>query len=416
MIRLAIQTALLLWMIGAAHGVVHAAVAVGDSPELKARAVDGTTVDLSKLRGKLVLVDFWVGRSDDNKTNERALVEIAKDYKDKGLETIGICCDRKIGDAQRYIAELKITWPQIHEPADWQGGLGAAWGVQQVNWDVLIAPDGKVVYAGDAKRLRDEIDDALKKDPPQLVDPAVLAKANQELDAIKKLLATRDLTNRDLANRDRDEAIRRFTRLPEEAGKNPEFAKRASLLRGKVNEAADQLLGEVDAMIAAKKYPAAADRLRELLSTMAGLPTASLARQRLAELVSNPEIQQQLKLKEKQDQADAALAEARKLRDASKPQDAYTRFKAVATDYPGTPAGDAAAEAVKTYEADPAFVRKVKDAAAAPKAKPALSLAANYRSAGKIETARKIYQDVISQFPGTSFADDAQKQLDSLNR
>src|SRR6185295_2546318 len=69
-----------------------AGVAVGDSPELKARAVDGRDVDLSTLRGKLVLVDFWIGRTEANHEDEKKLAAIFKDYHEKGLEIIGICC------------------------------------------------------------------------------------------------------------------------------------------------------------------------------------------------------------------------------------------------------------------------------------------------------------------------------------
>src|SRR6266581_8098567 len=87
-----------------------AAVAVGDSPELKVRAVDGAAVDLSALRGKIVLVDFWVGRSEPQKSDERKLVDIYKDYHAKGLEIIGVCCERRISDVARYMTELHTTW------------------------------------------------------------------------------------------------------------------------------------------------------------------------------------------------------------------------------------------------------------------------------------------------------------------
>src|SRR5437867_8850793 len=133
--------------------IALAAAAVGDSPQLKVRAVDGSTIDLANLRGRLVVVDFWVGRGEANKNDQRKLVDLFKDFHSKGLEVIGICCERRLSDVQRYIAELGITWPQVHEPADWRGGLGAAWGVPQVNFDFLIAPDGKVLYAGGAEHL-----------------------------------------------------------------------------------------------------------------------------------------------------------------------------------------------------------------------------------------------------------------------
>lgn len=385
-------------------GLARADVAVGDSPELKTCAIDGSTFDLATFRGKLVLVDFWVGRSEPNKQNERKLAELYHDYHDKGLEIVGICCDRRLTDAKRVIEDLKITWTQIHEPADWKGGLGAQWGVKHVNWEVLISPEGKVLFVGDVIKLRPEIESALVKYPPRLVAPEVMKKATADLDAVEALLA----------DKDRDGAVRQFTRIPDHASKDPDFAKRASALRGRINSVADELLAEVDEMLVAKQYPAATARLRELLSTMAGLPTASLARQRLAELVSRPEVQEQLHLAEAEEKAAAALAEARKLRDDNRPEDAYVRFKAVAADYANTKAAASASEAVKAYESDADFLRHMKDRAAAPKAKAALSLADNYVSAGKLDLAKKKYAEVAQQFPGTSYAQTASEKLASL--
>ena len=378
-----------------------AAVAVGDSPDLRGRTVSGSDVDISKWRGRLVVVDFWIGRDAANKNDQRSLVQLYNEFHSKGVEIVGVCCERRISDVQRYVTELTIPWPQIHEPADWRGGLGALWGVPQVNYDFLLGPDGKVLYAGDFAHLRAALDNAMKDTPPQLVDPQVVAKANADLDESEKLLRSRD----------REGAIRRFTQVPEEATKDEKFAERAATVRGKVNEAADQLLAEVDALVEQKQFAQAASRLSALLSTMAGLPTASLARQHLAELVAVPEIQAELRKKERADTADAALAEAKKLRDDGKAEEAYEKFQAVATQFADTPAAGAAAEAVKAYDVEPAFQRKMRDRAAAPKARPMLNLAENYRNAGQIEEARKRYQEVIDRFPGTTFADTARDEL-----
>jgi hypothetical protein len=381
--------------------IASAAVAVGDSPELRGRATNGSDVDISKWRGKLVVIDFWIGRIDANKNDERALGQIYKDYHAKGVEIVGICCERRISDVQRYITELDIPWPQIHEPADWRGGLGAMWGVPQVNWTFLLAPDGKVLFAGEPGKLREAIDAAMKDHPPQLVDPAVLAKANEDLDEAEKLLRSKD----------REGAIRRFTQVPEDATKDEKFADRAATVRGKINEAADQLLAEIDPLIESKQFAKAASRLSALLTTMAGLPTASLARQRLAELVAIPEIQVELKKKERAETADSALAEAKKLRDDGKAEEAYEKCQSVATQFADTSAAAAAAEAVKAYDAEPAFQRRMKDKAAAPKARQMLNLAENYRNAGRPEEARRRYQEVVDQFPGTTFADTAREEL-----
>jgi tetratricopeptide (TPR) repeat protein len=385
--------------------IAAAAVAVGDSPSLRGRTVGGADLDLSQWRGRLVVVDFWIGRDAANKNDEHSLVQLYNELHAKGVEIVGVCCERRISDVQRYVTELSIPWPQIHEPADWRGGLGALWGVPQVNWEFLLAPDGKVLYAGDFAHLRAAIDTAMKDNPPQLVDSQTVAKANADLDETEKLLRAND----------REGAIRRFTQVPEEATKDEKLAERAATVRGKVNDAADKLLADVDTLIEQKQYAQAASRLSTLLSTMAGLPTASLARQRLAELVAIPEVQTELKKKQRDDAAETALNEAKKLRDDGKAEAAYEKFQMVATQFADTPTAAAAAGAVRAYDAQPEFQRKMKDRAAAPKARPMLNLAENYRNAGRIDEARKRYQEVIDQFPGTSFADTAGAELEKTH-
>ena len=50
------------------------------------------------------------------------------------------------------------------------------------------------------------------------------------------------------------------------------------------------------------------------------------------------------------------------------------------------------------------------------KAKSALSVADSYRKAGNVERAREKYQSVIDQFPGTSYAETARRQLAEMGK
>lgn len=211
-----------------------------------------------------------------------------------------------------------------------------------------------------------------------------------------------------LEDGDRDAAVRRFTQV------SALDADRGAAVRAKVNEACDAMLGEVDQMIARMEYPRAAKRLRELLGTFAGLPTASLARQRLAELVSIPQVRREWVLDEHRAAGEAALAAARALRDGGQEEAAYAQFQTVAAGYRDTPAGESAREAVKAFDADDGFNRRRNDRLAAPEARPALSLAENYRAAGRVEVAKKKYEEVIKTFPDTSFAETARRELEAM--
>ncbi len=106
--------------------------------------------------------------------------------------------------------------------------------------------------------------------------------------------------------------------------------------------------------------------------------------------------------------AEGLFEAARKLKDARKDEQAYPQFKTVASDYPETPAGAKAADIVKAYETDTAFIQRINESAAATKATSMIKLAQSYASAGRNDLARRKYQDVVDQFPGTSYAEQAQ--------
>jgi TolA-binding protein len=71
---------------------------------------------------------------------------------------------------------------------------------------------------------------------------------------------------------------------------------------------------------------------------------------------------------------------------------------------------------VAEYEKDPAFVKRANEAAAATKAASAMKVAQSYVTAGHPELARKKYQEIIDQFPGTSYAEQAKKAIAAMGK
>lgn len=62
-----------------------------DAPEFKpVFAINGDTANLEKLKGKVVFIDFWAVWCGPCRAVFPQLTEMHKDYKDKGLELIGL--------------------------------------------------------------------------------------------------------------------------------------------------------------------------------------------------------------------------------------------------------------------------------------------------------------------------------------
>jgi peroxiredoxin/uncharacterized protein YbaA (DUF1428 family) len=88
---------------------------VGHPLALKYSAIDGREVDLEKMRGKVVLVDFWA-------TWSRESLEMLDDVKqtyDKfhagGFEVAGINMDEEKESLTNFVAEEHLAWPQFND-------------------------------------------------------------------------------------------------------------------------------------------------------------------------------------------------------------------------------------------------------------------------------------------------------------
>src|SRR5947209_13355378 len=153
------------------------AVAVGDQPKLEFKAADGTPVSLDKLKGKLVVVDFWATWCGPCMAQAGHMVELNNKYGPQGLQVIGISLDQ---DKQQMLATAKekgFTWPQYFDGLVWENKLAGTWGVHGIPATFLIGPDGKVLWTGHPGHIDAPLAQAFKEHPPVLVDPAVLADA-----------------------------------------------------------------------------------------------------------------------------------------------------------------------------------------------------------------------------------------------
>jgi peroxiredoxin len=87
----------------------------GKPMDLKFTAVDGRTVDLKEMQGKVVLVDFWATRCGPC-VKELPLVKAAWDkFHDQGFEIIGISCDTDKTELEEYTKVHGIPWPQYFD-------------------------------------------------------------------------------------------------------------------------------------------------------------------------------------------------------------------------------------------------------------------------------------------------------------
>ena len=386
--------------------LARAGVAVGDTPELKFRSVDGKNVDLADLKGKLVLVDFWATWCGPCMAEAGHMVETNKKYHDQGLQIIGISLDENRSALEKIVKEKGFDWPQFFDGQGWQNKYAKEWGVNSIPRTFLIDPSGKVAWTGHPARLDEPLAKAFKATPPTLVDPAVAEQANAVLGQVEQSIAAGDGAG----------AIKQFATLPPDARKSGEIDARAKKAEEQLKTAADAMLAEVDPLIQQKQYAEAFTKLKTLSSALGQTDAAQQAKKKLGELAAMPEAQAALIAADKAAKADAELAVAQKLQQDGKDEQAYGRYKQLVRQFPGTDAAKAAQQAVQTYEQDPAFVKRATEATAGGRARGVLALAQSYRNSGRREMAKKKYQELIQEFPGTTYADTARRELAAMDQ
>lgn len=144
-----------------AKGAVTRLTSVGRPIRLAGNAVRGGKVDISKLRGKAVVVQYWTSTSDVCKSDHAVLSNLYKKYGGgRGLAIVGVNLDYAREELLAYLKESRLSWPQLYEEGGFESRYAKEMGIVTVPLMMLIGPDGKVINDNIQAA---EIEDALKK-------------------------------------------------------------------------------------------------------------------------------------------------------------------------------------------------------------------------------------------------------------
>ncbi len=98
-----------------AKGFLNRLDSRGKPVSLQFKAVDGRKVDLAKMKGKVVLVDFWATDCGPCVAELPRVKAAYEQYHGRGFEVVGISCDTDKEKLESYVKQHDISWPQYFD-------------------------------------------------------------------------------------------------------------------------------------------------------------------------------------------------------------------------------------------------------------------------------------------------------------
>jgi thiol-disulfide isomerase/thioredoxin len=118
---------------------------VGDTMEINFKSLQDEDIDLAKMKGKVVLVDFWATWCGPCIAELPNVQETYAKHHDKGFEVIAISLDKDEDKLKKFIEDKKMPWAQYFDGKGWGNEISTGFGIKGIPATFLIGTDGKIV-------------------------------------------------------------------------------------------------------------------------------------------------------------------------------------------------------------------------------------------------------------------------------
>ncbi len=125
-------------------------------------AIDGSTQDISTMKGKVVVIYFWATWSAPSREPIPVLLKAYKKYKNQGFEILGISIDEDENALKTYVDEYNMNWPEYFDGKGTNNQLYTEMHIKSIPTLWIVGKDGTVLTMDPGKDLASDIDKAMK--------------------------------------------------------------------------------------------------------------------------------------------------------------------------------------------------------------------------------------------------------------
>lgn len=135
--------------------------ALGKALDIKFTATDGTAIDLAKMKGKVVLIDFWATWCGPCIAEIPSVKKTYDKLHAKGFEIIGISLDSDERKLKQFIKKREMPWPQYFDGKGWKNEISTKYGIRSIPAMWLVDKDGNLADKNARRGLEEKVEKLL---------------------------------------------------------------------------------------------------------------------------------------------------------------------------------------------------------------------------------------------------------------
>jgi cytochrome c biogenesis protein CcmG, thiol:disulfide interchange protein DsbE len=112
------------------------------APNFTLPQLDGPLVTLAKLRGQIVVINFWASWCTECQVEQAALDQAWQQFRDSGVVVLGVDFEDSTGAARGYVRTGDVTYPVVEDSSS---KTALAYGLRGVPETFVVNKSGRIV-------------------------------------------------------------------------------------------------------------------------------------------------------------------------------------------------------------------------------------------------------------------------------